>query len=364
MRLTRRGWAVVLVIIGLVAMAWQYGPRALNAVVTPLLVVVVAGAVTTALTERPRVSRSAVDEGHVGESRTVTVTIETNRAVSATVRDAVGDGLSAADPTAAVTLDGETEYSYELALDERGDRRIGPLSIVVVDLFGLVKRRFTDEETTSVLVYPPVYDLRGGGDQELQPIAEIARRRDREEFDHLREYQRGDSLRDVHWKSAAKRPGDELVVAEYADTDRAGSVTVAAECSPESADEMAATAASVATYLLECGGNTRVELLLPDERQQPKSGHDHHRELLAALAIVEPGELDAQARTNADVLVQADADEPRIVIDGQTIPFDRLRDRDRNRAQRTGGRADQGRADPIDRRRSGDDDGTSSGVSV
>ncbi|WP_265109127.1 DUF58 domain-containing protein [Halosolutus halophilus] len=357
MRLTRRGWAVVVVVVGSIAMGWQYGPRALNAVVTPLLVVLVAGTITTALADRPRVRRGAVAEGFVGETRTIAVTIETERAVSATVRDAVDDGLTATtDPAEMTTLDGETEFSYDLRLEGRGDRRVGPLAISVVDLFGLVERRFEYEETASVLVYPPVYDLRGGTDRDLHLLADAATRRDREEFDHLREYQRGDSLRDVHWKSAAKRPDDGLVVTEYVNDDDAGSAVVAAECTPTRVDDLATAVASVATYLLEEGVN--VGVTLPAADRQPGSGHDHHYDLLGLLAVVEAGELDERARTNADVLVQADANGTRIVVDDRTIPFDRLR----GRGGRDGNRDERTRTGTTDR--GGADDGPSSGVTA
>lgn len=362
MRLTVRGWVVVAVVVGSLAMSWQYGPRSLNAVVTPLVVVLVAGTIAIVRAGRPRVSRDPVAEGSVGETRTVTMTIETAGAASATVTDTVGEGLAAADTTEAMTLDGETEFGYELRLEERGDHRVGPLSISVVDLFGLLERRFVYEETVPVLVYPPVYDLRGGRDRELSALADAATRLDRDEFDHLREYQRGDSLRDVHWKSAAKRPDDELVVTEYGDYDGAGSVTVAAECIPGTADEMAAAVASVASYLLD--RNVSVGLSLPAAAQQPGSGHDHYHDLLGHLAVVDPGELEARARTEADVLVQTDGNGTRIVVDDRTIPFDRLRGQKSKHEQRDKRGAERAQTEPTDRPLSDDDDGTPSEVTA
>ncbi|WP_247003036.1 DUF58 domain-containing protein [Halosolutus gelatinilyticus] len=324
MRPTRRGWGVVAVVGFALAMSFRYGPRSLNAVVTPLLVVVLAGVVTAVRARRPTVTRTPSLEGFVGERLTVTATIETNRAVPATVQDAVGDGLSAIDPSEATTLGGTREFSYGIELEERGDHRVGPLSITVTDLFGLFERRFTYEECTDVLVYPPVYDLRGS-DGDFAVLAEIADRIDREEFDHLREYRRGDALRDVHWKSAAKRPDDDLVVTEYASDESAGSAVVAAECTPDRTDELAAAVASVATALLELGVD--VGLDLPAESRPPGSGQDHHYDLLRSLAVVDAGELEDERRDGAAVLVQADVDGTRVVVDGRTVAFDRLRGR-------------------------------------
>ncbi|MFC4542505.1 DUF58 domain-containing protein [Halosolutus amylolyticus] len=356
MRLTHRGWAAVLVVTGSIAMGWQYGPRALNAVVTPLVVVLAAGVLTIALADRPRVRRSGVAEGFVGETRTVETTIETERAVSATVRDAVGDGLTATDPVAVTTLDGESEFSYEIRLEERGDHPVGPLTIGIVDLFGLVERRFEYEGTASVLVYPPIHDLRGGAGRDLHLLADVATRPDREEFDHLREYERGDSLRDVHWKSAAKRPDEELVVTEYVENDAAGSAIVAAECTPTRIDDLATAVASVATYLLQTGVD--VGVTLPTGARPPGSGQQHHYDLLGLLAVVEAGELDEGTRATADVLVQADANGTRVILDDHTIPFDRLRGRDGGDESRE----ERVRSEPADR--SGAEEGPSSGVTA
>ncbi|QLK27846.1 DUF58 domain-containing protein [Natrinema zhouii] len=351
MRLTLRGWTVVVAVGVAVVLSREFGPRALNAIVVPLVVVLLAGLVTTARTDRPRVIRQPVAEGFIGEQRRVEVAIETESPVAATVRDTVGDGLSAtAEPVAETTLDGDETVTYDVRLEARGRRRVGPLSIAVSDIVGLVERRFEYEETTPVLVYPRVHDLSSGPAADLRALAGVADRHERDEFDHLREYHRGDPFRDIHWKAAAKRPDDELVITEYADDEAVSAVTVAAECRPRRAgdsvdhdgdgertgrndeptgydDEMAAAAASVATALLERG--VPVELAVPDGTQPPGDGRGHHRELLGLLAVAGPGELDDRTRRDADVLVRTDADGTTIVVDGREIPFDRLRGRGR-----------------------------------
>ncbi|SER29201.1 DUF58 domain-containing protein [Natrinema salaciae] len=333
MRLTRRGWAVVTVVCGAVLLSWQFGPRALNAVVVPLVVVLLAGLVTAGRTTRPRVTRHSVAEGFIGEERRVEIAISTDRAVAATVTDAVGDGLSATtDPVIETTLDGDETVAYDVRLERRGERRVGPLSITVTDVVGLVERRFEYEASTPVLVYPRVRDLGRGPATDIQALAGVADRHVHDEFDHLREYRRGDPLRDVHWKSAAKRPTDDLVVTEYADDEEVGAVTVAAECRSDRDDEMASAAASVATYLLELGAT--VGLVVPDGTLPPESGRNHHRELLGLLAVTTPGELETQTKRDADVLVRTDADGTTVVVDDRDLPFDRLCGRGRRRSAR------------------------------
>ncbi|WP_254765155.1 DUF58 domain-containing protein [Natrinema marinum] len=323
MRLTLRGWTAVGVVVLAVAMSWQAGPRALNAVVVPLAVVVLAGLLSVGRADRPRVDRHPVREGFIGERRQVEVAIQSDGTVAATVRDTVGDGLSTAEePITETTLAGAETFAYDVELEERGDRRVGPLSIAVSDVLGFAERRFEYEETTSVLVYPRVRDLSRGPTADLQTLASVAPVRDAKEFDHLREYRRGDALRDVHWKSAAKRPDDELTVVEYADEADAGAVTVAAECVSDRDDELASAAASVVTALLELGAT--VGLTVPDGTYPPGSGRSHHRDLLGLLAVAEPGELPERTRQNADVLVRTDEEETTIVVDDREIPFDRL----------------------------------------
>jgi uncharacterized protein (DUF58 family) len=323
MRPTIRGWGALAVVAFAVTMSWQYGPRSLDAVVIPLLVVLLAGVVTTLRVGRPRVRRRAVAEGFIGERRTAEITVETETTVAATLIDDVGEGLTAAGATEQTTLDGETAFEYELTLEERGDHRIGPLTIVAQDVFGLFDRRFAYEKTIPVLVYPRVYDLHGGSNRDLEVLADLARRTSREEFDHLREYQRGDPLRDVHWKSVARRSDDELIVKEFAADETAGTARIAAECTPGREEALATAVASVATYLLEL--DVEVGVTVGEDGQPPGAGRDHHRSLLGLLAVLEAVELDERDRRNADVLVQSDATGTVVVVDGTEIPFERLR---------------------------------------
>ncbi|AGB38260.1 DUF58 domain-containing protein [Natronococcus occultus] len=325
MRPTSRGWGVLAVVAFGTAMSWQYGPRSLDAVVIPLAVVLVAGALTTIRTDRPESRREPVPDGFPGESRTVAVEIESDSSAAATVTDTLDDGLAAADTTVETTL-ADPAAEYELTLEDRGEHRIGPLSIAVRDVFGLWERRFADEETTTVVVYPRIDDLHRTGGRGLDVLADLARRANREEFTHLREYRRGDPLRDVSWKAAAKRPDDELVVREFDDDGTVGAATIAAECIPGREDELAVAVASVATYLLEC--EVRVGLTVGADHHPPDDGRRHHRSLLRSLARFETRELEDGDRAEADVLIQSDATGTRVVVDDREVAFDRLRGAD------------------------------------
>ncbi|THE65365.1 DUF58 domain-containing protein [Salinadaptatus halalkaliphilus] len=325
MRLTRRGWTVLATVVAALALSWQYGPRSLNAIVVPLVIVFVAGLAAVALYDRPSVERQPIDDGPVGDHRTVTVTVDTDATVAATIRDTVGDGLAAVDgePVAETTLEGETRLRYDVALEERGERTVGPLSITVTDIFGLFRRRFDDDATSMVVVYPPVYELSGDAARAVRSQGNAARE-DRDEFDHLRAYQRGDPMRDVNWKATAKRADGDLVVTEHLADAAVGSISLAGECSPAHADELTSALASIATDLL--AGGIDVGVTLGDDACPPGGGSRHRRDILAMLAVSDGGDLDHDRRREADVLVRTDDDGTTVVVDDTEREFERFRD--------------------------------------
>ncbi|ELZ04835.1 DUF58 domain-containing protein [Natrialba asiatica] len=346
--LTRRGWAVLAIICLSIAMGWQYGPRSLNAIVAPLLVILLAGFVVTLRLDRPAVRRLPMEDGFVGETREAAFAVETTGDVAATVRDEIGTGLAfetdearthaagsvsttTHTPATETILDGETRVTYDVALASRGDRTVGPATITIRDVFGLVTRRFEFGETSSVTVYPQVYELQGALDERLHEFADATARRNREEFDHLREYRRGDSLRDVHWKAAAKQPEDDLVVTEYAADAGLETVTIAAESATGLEDELATAVASIVTALRET--SIRVGLVVDGTVVHPSSDAGHYYELLAVLAALESGAgtaaLTDRDRADAEIRVTARTRAVSVVIgEGETgheIPFERLR---------------------------------------
>lgn len=326
MRPTIRGWTVVVVVVAALAMSWQYGPRSLNAVVAPLVIVLVGGVIATGLLSRPSVSRHPIEDGFPGEHRTVAITVESDTSVAATVHDDVGDGLVAVDgePCVETTLEDETRLEYAIELEERGERTVGPLSITVTDVFGLVRRRFEFDATASVLVYPRLFELDGETARDLRAVVDDAVADERDEFDHLREYRRGDPRRDVHWKASAKRPGDDLVVAEHVADGSLGSVTIAADGSPDRADELTSAVATVATVLFEA--NVGVGLAIGDEYRPPSTDAAHYRDCLGLLAVVDGADLEGSDRQRADVVVRADESGTAVVVDGTELPIDRRRD--------------------------------------
>jgi uncharacterized protein (DUF58 family) len=102
-----------------------------------------------------------------------------------------------------------------LTFARRGVYTLGPAEVKVADPFGLLRFARRDSETTEVVVYPQVYELRGfplrGGNMDAGATGSRGRRG--EEFANLREYRRGDDRRHIHWKSLART--GELFVKEF-----------------------------------------------------------------------------------------------------------------------------------------------------
>lgn len=315
MKPTRRGYGLIVVVLAGVALGAAFGARSLNAVVVPVGVALVAGAIQLHRATPPALERSRPEPGFPGETRTVELSVESG--VPCRAVDDVGAGLSATDTT--VRTAGDGSRSYEVTLDSRGERQLGPAQVVATDAFGLFNRRFTYDVRTPVLVYPPV--------RRLAPSVVTDRGVDapgRGAFDTLREYVPGDPLRDIHWRTSAKRPPGGLLVAEYAADEETG-VTVAVDtpmASAEAADAMASAAASVVLWLLESG--VAVGVATPDGRLPERTGPRHRRDVLELLARTRSGVLDAATREAADLRVVADSEGVRLLDGGRARPFEDL----------------------------------------
>jgi len=301
MRLTRRGIAALAVVVAAVTFAWLSGPRSLNAVAAPLVIAVVAGAIQVRRTGAPTVERSQPRRGFPGESRTVRLTVE-GRGV-ARITEQVPDGLAAAtdiERTLPTTVD------YDLDYERRGVHEITRTTVAVRDVLGLVEQRHEVYERTEVVVYPSVYSL---GDATFTRSLGLDQG-ERSEFDRLREYVPGDSLRDVHWKSSAKR--DDLLVTEYTDPVSEEGVTIAARATEGHADAMATAAATLLVGALRSGLTTA--LVVPNGSIDEGHGQTHQQQALELLARTTAGDVPQPIWDDADVRVRADATDVTVTL--------------------------------------------------
>ncbi|WP_123537996.1 DUF58 domain-containing protein [Halosimplex salinum] len=314
MQLTRRGYAVVGIVLVAEVFAITYGARALNAVAAPALVALLASVVQLWRSEPPAAERDTVPAGFPGDTREVTV--EVSGSGVALIEETVPDGLAAEGATVEATL--PTTVSYSLTCVERGRHKLGPLDVRVRDILGLVETTYSAGSTTRVVVYPPVYQV-AGRDVIVRHVLDRSEV-ERQEFDSLREYVPGDPLRDVHWKSTAKAQ-DEIFVTEFADNRvEDDDLVVAATADAGAVDEMAAAAASVVVMALDAG--LSVELRIPEQTVPLGRGEEHRRRLLGALAVTNTDftspfksyALPDGAVEDADVVIRGSSD-------GVTVTF-------------------------------------------
>jgi uncharacterized protein (DUF58 family) len=319
MRLTRRGKAALLVVALGVGAAFVFGARALGVIVVPVLVATVGAVVQVRRAGRPDVTRSVPEPGYIDETKPVTLHFDVSSPVAATVTDSADDGLELDGATFEATL-GTTDLTYDVTYRNRGEHDLGPLTVEIVDVLGLASAEHTYGGRDTVLVYPRVYALTGSTRHELNLLPEGGFEHNREEFDRLREYDRGDSLRDVHWKSSAKRAADDLVVKEFVSEEDVGDVTIACECASGWDDHMAEATASIALYLLDSG--ISVGLSAPNGERETDAGADHREALLRMLATVGPGQVPEDHRDRADVVVTASDDTGvRVEMSERAVPF-------------------------------------------
>jgi uncharacterized protein (DUF58 family) len=318
MKLTRRGTAVV--VIGLIAffLGAIFGARALDAVVVPVIAVFAVAIAQVTLADRPDVERSVVKPGFPGEKRTMRIQFDADGIV--TVTDQLGSGLRPRMIERTVAGDITVEYDVELA--QRGAHTIGPLSVSVRDSLGLITTQYRYSGYEPLLVYPPVQQITAPGP--LSGMVETKGRIERQAFDRLREYAPGDSLRDIHWKTSAKRQ-DDLFVVEYTHGNEEG-ISIAAEATADhggsSVDAMATATASVVAYLLDHGAD--VSLTVPNGSIDQVHNAHQHQEILSLLAQARPGRVSIEQIESTDIYVLGERGQATIEVDGQQVPFDQL----------------------------------------
>jgi len=97
----------------------------------------------------------------------------------------------------------------------RGVYAVGPAIVRAADPLGLAELHTTEGPVDRIVVYPAIETLTGfpivrGQDPSMQASRPEHSQRGGEDFYTLREYQRGDDLRRVHWPSSAKT--DQLMI--------------------------------------------------------------------------------------------------------------------------------------------------------
>jgi uncharacterized protein (DUF58 family) len=214
--LTRRGWSLAGAALGLAVAGRLLGTIELWVLTTGIVLLLITSMVWARSRRYELVARRAVRPArlYVGGDGRVDLTIEnhSDRATPLlTVTDVFDDGRRAARFVLPALPAGESaKAAYRLPTNRRGRFRIGPLAVSASDPFGLARRTWALSAISEVLVCPRVHDVlapRQSGGRLVASVETVharAQAADGEDFLTLREYEVGDDLRRVHWRSTAR----------------------------------------------------------------------------------------------------------------------------------------------------------------
>ncbi len=120
-----------------------------------------------------------------------------------------------------ILANSEQKIEYSLRPTERGEYEFGNINIYVNTALGLIQKRYTIDQKTTVGVYPSFIQLKkfelmafsNRLDQiGVKKIRNIGQNR---EFEQIKEYTLGDDFRAVNWKATARH--NQLMVNQYED---------------------------------------------------------------------------------------------------------------------------------------------------
>lgn len=217
------------------------------------------------------------------------------RSPTLTIRDPIRDPDGHASTAVAVipaAPPGEVQVvRYEFVAHRRGVWTVGPMSVRLTDPFGVATRTSPGADVVEVTVFPYVVRIdapRMHRDSDIHgaPVSSP----DGAEFASLREYQPGDDLRGVHWRSSAR--SEDLVVRRNEQPRRPGcTVVVDVRGSHHDAGSFERAVSIAASVIVAAAGaDQRVRLVTTDGFDSGTgSGRDHVTLALTVLATLRVG---------------------------------------------------------------------------
>lgn len=112
-------------------------------------------------------------------------------------------------------------FEYTLKPNKRGDYHFGNIVILASQSINFITRRFKIPQQQTLAVYPSFIQMRRyemlaiSNKLTEAGIKKIRRRGQQLEFDHIREYVKGDDYRTINWKATARKK--ELMVNQFQD---------------------------------------------------------------------------------------------------------------------------------------------------
>ncbi len=323
---TLRGWALLGAGLALIVLWFLFGDQELL-LAGAFLVGAEAAALIYVRTRDPLITigrRLASATVHDGDTTTVTLLLRNqgNRTLrQAVVEDEVEHLGMASFEIASIEPDESVSATYRVTCRPRGVYQVGPVVATTGDPLGLAESLAPDGPVDRLVVYPKVEELAGfpvvrGQDPAMAASRPEHNQRGGEDFYTLREYQRGDDLRRVHWPYSAKT--EELMIRQL-ETPWQSRALVLLDMRPvvyESSgafEKAVSGAASVITHLVRSGFDA--DLWAGDAKALDAS---HYAATMERLALVQPdaeidisavaGRIRKQAGGGALVLVTGTAD--------------------------------------------------------
>jgi uncharacterized protein (DUF58 family) len=308
--LTARGRCVLGLGLGVYIAAWAFGSKPLYPVATGLLLVAAVAWMWVRLANRPfRVRRGWGDNEHVeGDDVPVVVELDASASVlpaAATLIERVG---RLGEQRHGLRRNGRRlSLRYVLERLPRGRYAFEDVRVEIADPFGLESVSVPLPAPGALLVYPRLVRLERlfseSGAHAHDGRRLLLRRHSGFELHGVREYEQGESLRRVHWRSTARR--GQLMVKELEDAPRDEiAVLLDADASAvvgESFDMQVRAAGSILESYVRRG--RRAVLVVNSERRDVQQVHSpaaDWRRALELLAAAEPTGRGSLARLLAE----------------------------------------------------------------
>ncbi|GGL81796.1 DUF58 domain-containing protein [Glutamicibacter protophormiae] len=198
---TPRGWYTLGAGAGLVALAYVLGRHELMALGVGLAALAVSSWLIVLRARRTTSLRRALHSpaATVGEAALVTLECPDEVRLRETLPEGFGPGPELAGPGA---------VDYELVFRSRGIHLLGPARQVISDPLGLIRGMVSIGQPQPVPVRAQIHPLSrfaSLGERMLTGDARFSRSTTADYYDvATRDYQQGDSIRQVHWKATAR----------------------------------------------------------------------------------------------------------------------------------------------------------------
>ena len=296
--------------LGVYIAAWAFGSRPLYPVATGLLLVVALAWVWVRLANRPfRVRRGWGDSEHVeGDDVPVVAELDTSASVLPAAAALVERVGRLGEQRHVLRRQGRRlSVRYVLQRLPRGRYAFEDVRVEIVDPFGLESVDVPLPAPGALLVYPRLVGLERlfseTGSHSHDGRRLLLRRHSGFELHGVRQYEQGESLRRVHWRSTARR--GQLMVKELEDAPRDEiAVLLDADASAVvggSFDVQVRVAGSILESYVRRG--RRAVLVVNSERREVQQVHSaaaDWRRALELLAAVEPSGRSSVARLLAE----------------------------------------------------------------